>query len=880
VDIEKSHKTQSVKKEARDFERQFRVLVKNSPDVIMILDRKGTITFINYTMPEYTVESVTGTNVTSYLSPEDGRRYLQALNEVFIKNETRTLEVNSAGRTWWQVRLVPLKQEEKVESAMVIALEITDRKRVEEALKKSEYKYRLLIETTHTGYSILDLNGNVEDANLEFARLTGNKTVKEILGRNVIEWTAEYDRERNFNEVKKMLKEKVVKNLQVDYVHRDGRIIPLEIHARLIDTEKGPKILGLVRDITDRKRSEVLLKESERKFSALLSNLPGMAYRCKNDKDWTMEYVSEGCLELTGYHESDLTDHKTISFGDRVHPEDQQWLWEKCQASIAAKKLCDNEYRIITSKGETKWVWDQAHGIYSNDGELLAIEGFITDITERKQAEESIKRLSRQNRLILESAGEGIYGLDLNGNTTFANPVAAKMIGWEVDELIGKHQHSILHHSKPDGSPYPRDECPIYAAFKDGAVHHVNNEVFWRKDGTSFPVEYTSTPIRDERGKLTGAVVAFRDITERKQAEQALMESEQKYRTLFEDSRDAIYISTRDGKILGTNKFSSDLFGYPSQEMIGMNIRKIYAHPQDRLRFKKEIERKGSVKDYEVQFQKKDGTLIDCLLTSTVRKNDNGRIEGYQGIIRDISERKRYVEELIQSRERLRKLSTYLQTVREDERTRIAREIHDELGQSLTGLKMDLSSLERSLRSKIAKNKDSALFLLKVKTMFKLIDSTIQSVRRISTELRPGVLDDLGLIAAIEWQAQEFQHRTGISCKINLIPKTISMDQERATAVFRILQETLTNVARHAKATRVTINMKKLDRHVILKIHDNGKGITMKKVLEVKSFGLLGVKERAHLFGGNVEFKGIKGKGTTVTVSIPLEFSGEGTRKT
>ncbi len=144
------------------------------------------------------------------------------------------------------------------------------------------------------------------------------------------------------------------------------------------------------------------------------------------------------------------------------------------------------------------------------------------DATERKRAEEALEQLRRQNELILHAAGEGIYGLDVHGNTTFVNPAAARMIGWKAEELIGKPQHDVLHHSKSDGTPYPKEECPIYAAFRDGAVHHVTDEVFWRKDGTSFPVEYISTPIRDERGKLVGAVVTFKDITARKRAEQAL----------------------------------------------------------------------------------------------------------------------------------------------------------------------------------------------------------------------------------------------------------------------------------------------------------------------------------------------------------------------
>ncbi|MEE8493985.1 MAG: PAS domain-containing protein, partial [Nitrospirales bacterium] len=165
------------------------------------------------------------------------------------------------------------------------------------------------------------------------------------------------------------------------------------------------------------------------------------------------------------------------------------------------------------------------HSYYPNrstDGGIVGVSCVVVEITERKRAEAALTQLSRQHQLILRSAGEGIYGLDLEGRTTFINPAAVQMIGWEVEELLGKARHAILHHSRPDGSPYPGEDCPISTAFKDGAVHHIDTEVFWRKDGTSFPVDYTSTPIRDEQGQLAGAVVTFRDITERKRAEKAL----------------------------------------------------------------------------------------------------------------------------------------------------------------------------------------------------------------------------------------------------------------------------------------------------------------------------------------------------------------------
>jgi PAS domain S-box-containing protein len=144
------------------------------------------------------------------------------------------------------------------------------------------------------------------------------------------------------------------------------------------------------------------------------------------------------------------------------------------------------------------------------------------NIKERQQAEEALEQLQQQNELILQSAGEGIYGLDQQGNTTFVNPAAAQILGWSPEDLLGKPQHDLIHHTKPDGVAYDRQECPIYAAIKDGLVHTVNDELFWRKDGTSLPVEYTSTPMRDKEGKLAGAVVTFRDITQRQQAEQAL----------------------------------------------------------------------------------------------------------------------------------------------------------------------------------------------------------------------------------------------------------------------------------------------------------------------------------------------------------------------
>lgn len=230
-------------------------------------------------------------------------------------------------------------------------------------------------------------------------------------------------------------------------------------------------------------------------------------------------------------------------------------------------------------------------------------------------------------------------------------------------------------------------------------------------------------------------------------------------------------------------------------------------------------------------------------------------------------ERQRAEDKLRRSHEQLRALTGYLQYVREEERSRIAREVHDELGQNLTGLKLDLSYLAGRLRG------SARALLPKVKEMSAQVDATIQNVRRIATELRPAVLDSLGLVAAIEWQANEFQNRTGIRCEVKIELKEAIWDQNFSTVCFRIFQETLTNIIRHAQATRVDVRLAESEGQLVLTVRDNGRGISEKEIVNTRSIGLIGMKERAAQVGGEVFFFGLPGRGTTVTMRVPLPNS-------
>lgn len=239
--------------------------------------------------------------------------------------------------------------------------------------------------------------------------------------------------------------------------------------------------------------------------------------------------------------------------------------------------------------------------------------------------------------------------------------------------------------------------------------------------------------------------------------------------------------------------------------------------------------------------------------------------QGMSEFAHEKAEHKRLEEALEKSVEELRYLYAHIQSTMEGERTSIAREIHDEVGQMLAALKIDLSLLSKRLSG----GKKPAIE--KVREMSFLVDDTISKVQRIATELRPGILDDLGIVAALEHAVAEFQQRSGIKCRLNAEPENLVIDPEIATAVFRIFQEALTNVSRHAEATSVSVSLKRKDDWLVMQLKDNGVGIREEQVSGKQSFGLIGMRERANIAGGQLQIKGIPGKGTTITLSIPLD---------
>lgn len=332
------------------------------------------------------------------------------------------------------------------------------------------------------------------------------------------------------------------------------------------------------------------------------------------------------------------------------------------------------------------------------------------------------------------------------------------------------------------------------------------------------------------------------------------------YRVFVERMNEGAAVLSSDHTVLHCNGRFARFLGAGLQSVIGSSMLDLVwpdDHPKLDALLRRAAQRNCRG---EIRLQSRKGAPLSVHLSLNPLRLDSTRAVCL--IASDLSEMKRAEQELRASSEQLRNLAAHLLSVREEERARISREVHDELGQSLTAVKMDLAWLAGRLPRR------NGQMLKRIRSTRQLADSIIQSIRRISTELRPAVLD-LGLAAAVEWQVQEFQARSGIQCKVRLLTQEV-FAPDVSTALFRILQETLTNVARHAKATRAEVVLQKQRDRLVLLIRDNGRGFDQADPSLSKSLGLLGMRERAAILGGRVNISSAPGKGTTVTAWIPL----------
>ena len=732
--------------------------------------------------------------------------------------------------------------------------EIVERKQAEEALRHSEERYRSVVEGSIEGIVVVQ-DFITQFANRAAAQIFGYSNPEDLIG---LDFSESFFAPQERAELRRRASD-ILSGRPVPIHHgwqakrKDGRPIWIQSAGSLISWNDKPAILSFFIDITEQKLAEVALKESEESYRELADSIAEVFFAFDEDLRYT--YWNKASEELTGIPARDALG-KTLYelFPDLPQTRRAEKIYRDVLRTQKPRTFV-NEYEL-----GGKYFFFEISVYPSKRG----LSVFAKDVTEKKEAEDALRESEERYRSLVQNVPIAVYRTTPGpkGKFLMANPTFLKMFGLDSEVELKKMSVAEVYMNPKDRKAFSDD------LLARGSVDAVELPLR-RRDGTPFWGSVSARVLYDQSEGNPHFDANIVDITERKQAEQALRESEEKYRDLVERANDGITI-IQDGHLKFVNQRMAEMVGYTVEEMIDTPFTR-YLHP-DKI--------SESIGRYE---RRMGGKVVSPVSENILRHRDGSDIDVeinagtimYRGqvanlvIVRDITERKRVKEELEKSREQLRNLAIHLQSVREGERTAIALEIHDDLGQALTGLKMDLSWLAKKLP------RDQRPLLDKTKAMTELTDATIKTVKRLSTELRPGLLDDLGLIAAIEWQADEFQNRTGITCALSVNPADIVLDRDRSTALFRIFQETLTNVARHAHATKVRVSLKEKNGIVELKVGDNGKGITEEQISDPKSFGLMGIRERVHPWRGTVKIKGAPDKGTTVTVSIPVEKSGE-----
>jgi PAS domain S-box-containing protein len=615
------------------------------------------------------------------------------------------------------------------------------------------------------------------------------------------------------------------------------------------------RIIGALTDISERKRAQEALEQAANRFELVTLATQDALY------DWDLVsreiWRNENYQRLFGApgRNSD-SDNWWL---DRLHPGDRERVVTAQVAALGSEdKAFSAEYRLRRPDGSYADIVQRSLIVRDAEGQAVRMIGALTDVSEDKRAHEALRKSEEDLRSFIENVPLGVYRTTPDGRVLMANSALLRMLGYNSwQELASRNLEREGYEAG-----YPR------SAFREqierqGEVRDL--EAPWkRRDGSVVFVREFARTIRADDGRVLYYDGTIEDITDRRRAQEALTASEQRYRELFENAMDIVFTYDLRGNFTSVNKVGEQSSGYTRVELARMNVLQIlapeYAEEGRRVLEGLAAGREPGIGEWEIVT--KDGRRIWLeVALRLVRRN--GELAEVQGIARDITARKRAEEQLRDYLAQLHALAARLHSAREEERARVAREIHDELGQNLTAIKIDLTSIFRKLGEN-AKPLSGA-----TEAILKLVEQTIRTVRRMATELRPAILDDLGLTAAIEWATEEFQARTGIKCHLELREEHIVLDRQRTTAIFRIFQETLTNVARHSGATELHIRLFRQNANTTLEVRDNGVGIQPQHLTSPASLGILGMRERALVLDGQFEIAGRPGEGTKVTVRIP-----------
>ncbi|MDX2043341.1 MAG: PAS domain S-box protein [Acidobacteriota bacterium] len=756
---------------------------------------------------------------------------------------------------------------EFVNMATHLASIAIDRARSEEKLRISETKFRALTEKSSEGISLIGNDGKFNYTSPAAERIHGF-TCKEVIGYKAGNHVHPDDWGRLKQQTLSIL-DIPGASLTVQYRARHKTKSWFWTEATITNMLDEPGVSSLVvnfRDITARKQREKDLQASEELYRSLVLALDEGIVML--DRNLTIMTCNSSAERILGLKRDEMTGRTT--FDPRwcaVHEDGSIFPPDTHPVAISLRngQSCSNVVMGI-SRPDDSWAWIAINSqplIRQGETEPYAVVASFSDITERKKVEAEIRASEERFSTMFHSNPCAMTLMTYpEGHIVNSNDAWLKAYGYSLEEVVGRTSAELKLWLKPE------EREKAYEFLRKDRVLRNMESAFVSKNGSKCHFLISAEII--EFGNKEYLLVSCYDITERKRVEKALRESEEHYRLLFEHSFAGIARMSIDGKLLVCNDSMARMFGCNSpEELIKADDSIFYFDLSERQRLIDELVSKGSLKNREFLMSRVDGSPVWVLINASVFCANEESDPVLEGVVLDITERKQTEQQLQQLYQQSRTLLARLETVREEERIRISREIHDNLGQILTGLKLDFSWLEKRL----VRSSDENLLRKtgsKMKEIAELLEEAIQTVRNIATELRPGVLDTLGLRAAIIWQAKEFERRTNINCVIELGREPQNLTEDMATALFRIFQEILTNITRHSKASKVKIELAEVDGELLLTVNDNGIGISDEDRRNSKSLGLLGMRERAQIFGGRVTVKGEPKRGTTVQVKMPL----------
>lgn len=772
------------------------------------------------------------------------------------------------GVTYWDWTLTPLINEaDEVESLVFALKDVTERIRSEEAVK-AEHAFRKAIEDAiPSGIAIVDLNGRLNYVNDSFCAMVG-WTANELLGAlpPFAFWPME-ELEGNALVFRRFLSGEQTGNCEIRFQKRNGERIDVFFTGSLLKDSRG-SVFGLLisfNDITEFKEAQRKQQQVAAEIHDLYNNAP-CGYHSL-DRDGIFISINNTELQWLGYSRDEVIGAK--KFIDLLTPASQRIFSESFPRFKERGYVRDIEFEMVRGDGTILPVLLNATAVTDNEGNYLMSRSTIYDITERKQARQSLEAAALYSRSLIEASLDPLFTISRDGVIMDTNTAAELATGMHREGLIGSDFAGYFTEPEKAREAYQQ-------AFLNGFVHDYHLGLR-NRTGTVTDILYNAAVYKNSAGEIEGVFAAARDITERKRMESALLESEQRLKA----AHSIAHLGSWEWNIENGEQLWSEemyrIFGYDPQAItVPHDSLFEMVHPDDNdyvTQSVREALETGTVYNVDFRIIRPDGEVRYLNSQAKLYMDELGSPLRMMGSVLDITDRKNIERELQESEQQLRFLSAQLLTAQEMERKRIAGEVHDELGQTLTVLKLRLRSIEKQLREDQNKVKGECLDLLGY------ADGILKSVRRISRDLTPSVLEDLGLSAAVRWLVDNFKNNLDIKIDLKADNVDSLMPKDLQINIYRILQECLTNSGKHANAENITVLIRQHDDRTVFMVEDDGTGFDAEHILNsgatAKGLGFTTMRERALLLDGTLDIESQEGNGTRITLQIPLSKSSD-----